>query len=210
MPRIVCISDTHNQHRALKIPAGDILIHAGDQSAGTGDLMQIEDFNAWMGTLDFKHKIVIAGNHDFLFQEHPTVIRRYAFNYTYLEDEAYEAEGLKFWGSPWQPAFFNWAFNLPRKGPELKTKWNQIPVDTSVLITHGPPYGYLDKTSRGELAGCEVLENKIHQLKRLKLHVSGHIHEGYGTYQLDDLTLVNASVLDNNYRLKNQPIVVDL
>lgn len=210
MPRIVCISDTHNQHNKLKLPKGDILIHAGDQSAGTGDLGQVVDFNAWMGSLDFQHKIAIAGNHDFLFQENATVIKKYTSNYTYLCDEAYECMGLKFYGSPWQPLFHDWAFNLPRDGHELKQKWQQIPDDTNVLITHGPPFGILDNTSTGQRAGCKLLLERIHQLKRLKLSCHGHVHEGYGTHKLDDLTIVNASVLNRKYTLLNQPIVVDI
>lgn len=210
MARLVIVSDTHNQHNAVKLPKGDILIHAGDQASGTGDLGQVVDFNAWMGSLDFKHKIVIAGNHDGLFQDHASVIRKYTTNYTYLCDESYECVGLKFYGSPWQPDFHWWYFNLARDGDELKQKWQAIPEDTNILITHGPPHGILDKTAAGENAGCKLLLERIHQLKRLKLHCFGHIHEGYGTHQLDDLTLVNSSVLNREYKLVNDPIVIDL
>ena len=28
--KIVCISDTHGKHRSLKVPDGDVLVHAGD------------------------------------------------------------------------------------------------------------------------------------------------------------------------------------
>lgn len=204
--KIVCISDTHNRHRALELPQGDILIHAGDQAEGRGSLEEIVDFNNWMGELDFKHKIAIAGNHDFIFQENWSVIKNYTSNYIYLKDEWYEAEGLKFYGSPWQPAFCNWAFNLPRGGTELAKKWRHIPDDTNVLITHGPPFGIGDKIPGVTNAGCKLLKSRVRELTSLKLHVFGHIHEGYGQEGI----FVNASVLDKNYKLNNSPIVVEI
>jgi Icc-related predicted phosphoesterase len=104
----------------------------------------IKDFDDWLGTLPHKHKIVICGNHDLCFEDNPKEARKLMKNAHYLEDETIEIEGLKFYGSPWQPEFHNWAFNLNR-GEEIKKKWDLIPNDTDVLITHGPPYGILDK-----------------------------------------------------------------
>jgi predicted phosphodiesterase len=41
--KIICISDTHNHHKDLKIPDGDILIHAGDMTC-VGGMDEIKDF----------------------------------------------------------------------------------------------------------------------------------------------------------------------
>jgi len=89
-------------------------------------------------------------------------------------------EGVKFYGSPWQPRFFDWAFNLDR-GEEIKKKWDLIPMDTDVLITHGPPYGILDLTHEGEKVGCEELMKAVLRVQP-KIHIFGHIHEAYGEY----------------------------
>src|SRR5262245_57714244 len=144
MPRIVCISDTHTRHEELEMPPGDILVHAGDLT-DLGDETDVVDFDRWLGTLPYPHKIVIAGNHDFLFERDPVRARRLITNAVYLQDSEVEVEGLRFWGSPWQPWFYDWAFNLAR-GEPLAAKWRLIPEQTDVLITHGPPAGICDTT----------------------------------------------------------------
>jgi hypothetical protein len=42
--KIVCISDTHGDHRKLEMPEGDILIHAGDYT-NHGKRQHVVDFN---------------------------------------------------------------------------------------------------------------------------------------------------------------------
>lgn len=146
--KLVCISDTHSLHRRLQsIPDGDVLIHAGD-CLGQGTLENIEDFNDWLGSLPHRHKIVIAGNHDWAFQETPELARQALTSAIYLEDSGVEIEGVRFWGSPWTPIFMNWAFMLGR-GEPLYEKWQLIPDDTDVLITHGPPQGIGDEVMFG-------------------------------------------------------------
>lgn len=206
--RLICISDTHNQHARLRIPDGDVLIHAGDMCRH-GDMQEVAAFGAWFGSLPHKHKIVIAGNHDFAFQRQDALARKFLPDgVCYLRDSGTEIEGVKFYGSPWQPWFCNWAFNLPR-GPELAEKWSRIPNDTDVLITHGPPADILDAMETGEHLGCKDLYERVKALN-LKLHVFGHIHEAYGQEQIADTLFVNACVCDENYRLINAPVVVDL
>ncbi len=190
MPRIVCVSDTHSFHRKTVVPDGDILIHAGDITLH-GELEAVEDFDRWLGTLPHRHKVVIAGNHDFCFQEKPERARPLLTNAVYLEDSAVTVEGLKVYGSPWQPEFGGWAFNLPR-GPELAAVWGKIPDDTDVLVTHGPPAGFLDRTNRGVHAGCADLLARVFQV-RPRLHVFGHIHEAAGVMEVGGITFVNAS-----------------
>ena len=190
MLTIVCISDTHGFHDHTEVPDGDILIHAGDLTKH-GTLGDVTDFNAWLGTLPHRHKVVIAGNHDFCFQHEPELARSRLTNCVYLEDEAATIEGIRFYGSPWQPWFFDWAFNLQR-GPEIAAKWSLIPDDTDILVTHGPPLGFGDVTYRGESVGCADLLERI-RVVRPKLHVCGHIHEAAGVARDGGTLFVNAS-----------------
>lgn len=216
--KILLISDTHNQHE--NIPSkfidnldGDIdmIIHAGDLT-GSGSRAQLKPFFEWYQKLPFKHKIVIAGNHDFFFEEAPEYeIESFLAEYpgvTYLNDSGVEIDGFKIWGSPITPYFCNWAFN--RVGDNIKKHWSLIPLDTNILITHGPIYGYLDKVGRfGK--GCEYLLETVKTLPDLKLHVFGHIHEGYGREHLESgAIIVNASLLNENYYMVNEPLTLEL
>ncbi|XKH00392.1 metallophosphatase domain-containing protein [Marinobacter nauticus] len=209
--RLVCISDTHSLHWQMPdIPEGDVLIHAGD-SLGQGTLDNIEDLNDWLGTLPHRHKLVIAGNHDWAFQTAPAHARAALSNATYLQDSGVEIDGFRFWGSPWTPTFMDWAFMLDR-GKPMQTKWAEIPENTDVLITHGPPMGFGDRVAMGfhdQSVGCLELLERIDQLA-LKAHVFGHIHEGYGEYRRGSTRLINASTCTEWYRPENPPIVLDL
>jgi len=196
-------------HRDVKVPDGDVLIHAGDIT-GQGELDTIHDFNEWLGELPHKHKIVIAGNHDFCFpMDSPEWGKEKLSNCTYLQDEFVVVEGFKIWGSPWQPWFGGWHFNLDR-GPQIKEKWDLIPLDTDILVTHGPPDDILDWCFRGNKAGCVDLLNHIRKMKNLKMHVFGHIHESRGVANKDGVKFVNASTCTLGYRPTNQPFVVEL
>ena len=214
--KIVCLSDTHNRHRQIEVPPGDILIHSGDATTN-GTLEEVKVFAGWFSELPHRHKIFVAGNHDWLFQREPAAAAAlFGRGMTYLQDSVAEIDGLKIYGSPWQPRFYEWAFNLFR-GAELAEKWRLIPDDIDVLITHGPPLGILDEvqTPHGSASheGCEDLFERIKTLAvegRLKLHVFGHIHGGYGTLDEFGVRFVNASSCDENYRLTNPPVVIDL
>jgi predicted phosphohydrolase len=208
--RIVCISDTHLAHERakIKVPDGNILIHAGD---GTyeGSVREITDFSRWLSHFHHKHKILIAGNHDWLFEKDPGLARAILSpSITYLQDSAIQIRDLKIYGSPWQPEFLNWAFNLPR-GHRLREKWNRIPRDTDILVTHGPPAGILDQTPDGEHVGCKDLREVVERIKP-KLHIFGHVHHGYGLKDLGGTKFVNASVCDEAYEPNHMPLVVDL
>lgn len=207
MIRIVAISDTHNRHRELAIPDGDILIHAGDFSR-KGQIEDLIEFNNWLSELPHKYKILVAGNHDFCFQVNPEESYKILTNAIYLQDEFIILEGLKIYGSPWQPWFFDWAFNLKR-GHELAAKWAMIPEDTHVVVTHGPPHGILDLTNTGKKVGCEELIKKI-KIVQPQLHIFGHIHESYGMLEQDGVQFVNASSCDVSYRAVNKPIMIEI
>ncbi|EMP56432.1 metallophosphoesterase [Marinobacter santoriniensis NKSG1] len=213
--RIVCISDTHSRHEEIEhVPEGDVLVHAGDCLA-YGSLSNLQDFDAWLGTLPHRHKIFVAGNHDTCFEDEPGLARKTVTNATYLEDSGVEIEGFKFWGSPWTPRFFDWAFNAKR-GPQLFEKWQKIPLDTDVLITHGPPKGILDTvTTRDgkQQVGCNDLLRRLSELKSLKAHIFGHIHGGYGTEVQGSsrkIRFVNASICTEQYEASNHPIIFDI
>ena len=180
--------------------------NAGDVTA-RGDLEDVKDFNTWLGTLPHPHKIMIAGNHDFCFERDPSTAQAMITNATYLQDSGVTIEGIRIWGTPWQPEFHNWAFNLPR-GEALRAKWGLIPSDTDVLITHGPPMGYGDRTFLLENVGCQDLTDAVERLTP-RLHVFGHIHEGYGVTQNEQTTFVNASMVDSWNRPTNKPIVIE-
>eukprot|EP01012_Entosiphon_sulcatum_P003705 TRINITY_DN11286_c0_g1_i1.p1 TRINITY_DN11286_c0_g1~~TRINITY_DN11286_c0_g1_i1.p1 ORF type:complete len:283 (+),score=22.61 TRINITY_DN11286_c0_g1_i1:528-1376(+) len=223
--RFVLISDTHGKHESLTIPEGDVLIHAGDFT-DHGQVSQLESFFTWLASVPCKHKIVIAGNHDVTLDSdfyeqkwkrfHKTKQSTEAAcdavrNCIYLRDSLVEVEGFKIYGSPYQPEFAEWAFNLPR-GPALRNKWSLIPEGTDVLVTHGPPMGHGDLCLFGGYrCGCEDLLKRIEEV-RPKLHVFGHVHEGYGITSAEGLPtlFVNASSCTFKYRAENRPLLIDL
>lgn len=205
--RIVCISDTHTRCRDVVIPDGDILVHAGDLTGG-GSLEELEGELDWLRSLPHRHKVLISGNHDFCFEREAEQARALCHGLVYLQDSAATIEGLRFWGSPWQPWFFDWAFNLQR-GADLRAKWDLIPEGIDVLITHGPPLGFGDSVVDGYDVGCADLLEAVRR-NPPRLHITGHIHEGYGRRQDGPTIHVNACLLDENYRPGNAPIVVDL
>lgn len=217
--KITFISDTHTKHNQLNeiLPGGDIIIHAGDISS-MGYKHEIQQFLKWYNNLDnYTHKIFIAGNHDWGFEREPKMCKELLDFYDkviYLEDnleligDNYQ-DTIKIWGSPWQPEFYNWAFNLPRGGEKLKEKWDLIPNDIDILITHGPAYGKVD-TIIGQYnnLGCELLSEKINQIKP-KIHVCGHIHSGRGYKYHEGTHFINASVLDERYYVSYKPFTID-
>lgn len=203
--RIVCLSDTHGLHGQARVPDGDLLLHAGDLTGRGREPELLASFD-WLRSLPHPHKVVIAGNHDFAL-EHPSPrIRRALEGLNYLRDEAVTLEGLTIYGSPWQPWFYDWAFNL-RRGPELQGVWARIPEHTDILITHGPPLGICDRTERGEAVGCADLLERVRQV-RPKLHLFGHIHEAYGSEVQGETLFLNACLCDLSYRPCQPPFVV--
>ena len=205
--RVVLTSDTHGEHDRLDVPDGDILLHGGDISK-QGTLDEIESFNRWLGTLPHRHKVLVAGNHDFGFQNMPAKAEALLTNCHYLLDEQIEIEGLKIYGSPWTPFFYDWAFQKPR-GKALRAIWEKIPAGLDFLITHGPPAGILDRTVRGDHAGCEDLA-AIVVGRQPRYHLFGHIHEAAGRQTIGTTTYLNASTVDLHYNPINPPFILEL
>ncbi|XP_020838472.1 metallophosphoesterase domain-containing protein 1 isoform X2 [Phascolarctos cinereus] len=230
--RFVCVSDTHSRTDPIQMPYGDVLIHAGDFTE-LGLPSEVKKFNEWLGSLPYEYKIVIAGNHELTFDQEfmadlikqdfyyfPSVSKLKPENYEnvqslltnciYLQDSEVTVRGFRIYGSPWQPWFYGWGFNLPR-GQALLEKWNLIPEGIDILITHGPPLGFLDWVPKKmQRVGCVELLNTVQRRIQPRLHVFGHIHEGYGVMADGTTTYVNASVCTVNYQPVNPPIVIDL
>lgn len=204
--RVVCLSDIHSHQRGIVVPDGDLLVVAGDLTK-RGGRDEIDAFDRWLCTLPHPHRVVIAGNHDFAFEQDPEA-RHWITGATYLQDEECTVGGVRIWGSPWTPRFFDWAFNLDRGAP-LRRFWDLVPTGIDILVTHGPPRGILDRTFRGEDVGCDDLRDAVLRI-RPRLHVFGHIHESHGELRQDGIHYVNASTCTIRYAPTQPPIVIDL
>ncbi len=211
MKNITLISDTHSKQGLLTndLIGGDIIIHGGDIMTSGYHKTEIKYFLDWFDKLNYNHKIFIAGNHDRFIENHPDEFRELLLDYpdiTYLQDDFVVIDDIKIYGTPWQPEFYNWAFNLKRDGIDIIEKWNLIPEDTDILITHGPPNGILDYVAQSTFhAGCNMLRKRVFEVKP-KLNIFGHIHQGYGLTTQNDIDFINASVLNEEYRYTNKPI----
>jgi len=223
---IDCIADLHGHFP--KLEGGDLLIVAGDLTA-----RDTEDgyykFNSWICDLDYKKKIVIAGNHDNLLQKNWSEYLEDDPCFEYLCDSGTEFEGLKIWGSPWtaqfpgiNPKCCAFTVNYGCDTEEwLAGYWAMIPDDVDILITHGPSKLMHDKTIDGENVGSSTLLNWVaNHYNTLKLHVYGHIHEGYGIWDQRKLqkefngkegtVFINCSHVNERYEPVNKPVRVIL
>jgi len=193
--RIVCISDTHGGHRRLEVPEGDVAIFAGDVLE-RGDLEALRDFDAFLGGLPHSEILVVAGNHDLCFEDSPGAAREALTNALYLQDESTELRGVRVYGSPWQPRLVAsetspFAFDR-RRGAALAEKWEAIPENVDLLVTHSPPKGVRDEIYTGEAIGCRALRERLEAVDPA-LHVFGHVHEHPGASRSDSRIYVNAS-----------------
>lgn len=216
--RFVCTSDTHNQtdRYNFQVPDGDVLIHGGDFTQ-VGCVKEVEHFADWLDTLPHPIKIVIAGNHELSFDpmtaSDPNIrerlIGRLHKSCTYLEDNSAVVSGIKIFGSPWQPLFGNWGYNLKR-GEECAAKWKEIPDNTDILITHGPPIGHGDRVRNGIRAGCVDLLQEIQLRVKPQYHIFGHIHEDAGVTTDGQTTFINASMCTLRYKPEQYPVVFEM
>jgi Icc-related predicted phosphoesterase len=217
---ITFISDTHGKHNEITkdLPGGDILLHAGDFMNSGWTEMEAIMFLKWFdGINNYDTKIFTAGNHDRWFELQPEEVQGILTGYKtidYLQDEelvlGFEGDTpIHIYGSPWQPEFYNWAFNLPRNGEEMKARWDAIPSNTDILITHSPPFGYLDIPGGQSIrVGCEMLRHRVDEIKP-KIHIFGHIHGSHGYYFNGHTHFINASVLNEQYKYTNIPMSID-
>jgi len=201
--KIVAISDTHMEESRVIIPKCDLLIHTGDCDIRTLD--HLKQLNSWFYNQPAKYKIFVAGNHDFYLERlNYHMVCDILHNCYYLFNNSIEIEGLKIWGSPYSPKFNNWAFMLDEEG--LSKIYSKIPEETDIVLSHAPPYGILDETDFCQThAGSVSLLKKIKEIQP-KLHIFGHIHEGYGKYTDYKTDYINASQMTSTYKLENKPI----
>ena len=242
--RITHISDTHNKHKQLdgKLPGGVLLIHSGDISS-LGRKHEVEQFIKWFGKQDYTHKVFIAGNHDMTFDREILLRNKLAHfegrteydtecaegkpewlvemlsnlpdNVYYLENSSIKLEGINIWGSPVSPSFgYGWGFNKDR-GHDINEVWSTIPMDTDIVITHSPIYGYNDRAQNtNQNVGCSDLYHRLHEVKP-HLHFAGHIHEGHGWGTIPykdewgDIYTFNGSTCNLRYEAINNPITFD-
>jgi len=204
---IVAISDSHQLHREVEVPPGDLLIHAGDFTMFSKSAAAILDFNDWLGELPHRWKIVVPGNHEFFLESEPDK-RRLIGNATVLINEGVEIMGLKIWGSPTTP-LYGGAFGRSSERDRVNV-YALIPDDTDILVTHAPPFGILDQAPGSEYhAGCPQLLDAVRRIKPV-IHIFGHAHGGYGSMDTPETLFLNAALPDAGYELSNPPHVFRL
>ena len=211
--KIAFVSDTHTLHNQIPLDSlgnGDIIFHSGDFTY-RGDNDEVELFLRWFSSLNYTYKVFIAGNHELGFEREKFVLpEEYkSKGVVYLQDELVTLEELNIYGSPWQPYFGGWEFNLPRNGWELEQKWKDIPQNVDILLTHSPVYGYLDLNREGIHCGCELLYERVKEIKPW-IHAWGHIHEAYGQKSIDGHEMLNTSIVDRSYRVSHRPVRMEI
>ena len=203
--KIAVISDTHTRHDKIgSLPKADILIHCGDilmvnrKYSKKNGIKKIKKFNDWLGTLEqFKCKIVIAGNHDKIFEDLTyEEIKKLISNANYLMNQKFELFGLKFFATPLsEESTHGNSANIAFQSEEFKEKVYDIAKDAGeidILISHGQ---------------CSELQS----LCKPKLHLWGHHHSLHGIKLTNVNTLsICASIMDEYYQLKNMPIYLNL
>lgn len=226
--KLVAISDTHDQHRKITIPECGILVVAGDFTCHREPIIErYTDFAQWLREQPAKHIVIVAGNHDTLFEKNNDLARSIFSDFHYLQDSGIEIEGIKFWGSPWTPEFAGWAFM--KQDQELKQYWDLVPEDIDVLITHGPvmadarsghipvfDWGVSSKTHAGSQSLLDIVDRICP-----KIHIFGHIHDGHGKWNLNngyfkqfnrkrDTDLYNVAVCNDFNEVKYEPTIIEI
>lgn len=179
--KILLISDTHGFHKQLMLPSEvDMIICSGDVTNQKNPAMNANEainFLEWYDKLNVQYKVLIAGNHDTSIEAGLVNPKHYG-TITYLQHEFVVIEGIKIFGSPYTPRFHNWAWNVDRG--QLSYYWDDIPKDTDILVTHGPPLGVLDFVSdwdgtKEHVGDAELLSAVLSVEPRI--HMFGHIHD---------------------------------
>lgn len=213
--KIAVISDVHNKWKKLQIEECDLLISCGDYSF-TGEWDIIKRFHTWLDEQPAKHIISLQGNHEKEveknFEKAKALVAGICPAIHFIEEGLIEIEGIKIWCSAVTPFFHNWAYN--RYGHEIQPHWDKIPLDTDILVTHGPPYGildtvnYADGTPKSEHLGCVRLYEKVLEVKP-DLHLFGHIHSAQGELHRNGTSFYNASICDEMYMPSNPVTYID-
>lgn len=217
--KVVCISDMHGQ-LDFKVPEADLLLIAGDlcpayreywRSLSMQEVWLDNDFREWLEEQPVKECVAVSGNHDWIWEKAPKRVIALNDNFHYIEDESIEMLGLKIYGTPVQPEFCNWAFN--KTEDQIKKHWDNIPEGLDILLLHCPPYGILDMTSHKKFEpvhiGCKHLAKRIKEVAP-KVIVFGHNHGEHGIVEEDGIKYINASLIDDEYKMVIKPIIIEL
>ncbi|KAL3857413.1 hypothetical protein ACJMK2_012087 [Sinanodonta woodiana] len=225
--RIVHVSDTHMMHNEILLPNANILVHSGDFSKASLSRLIFRssafeeltrEIDIYFEKVPIKHKLLVAGNHEVSFPGHSAnEIQSRLQHVTYLQDSSLEVEGIKFYGSPWTSnRWYSLAKAFTEDGRRLIRKWEKIPSDTDVLVTHMPPLNIGDLAAkiikvlsilRTEGAcrvcnkrhvdfdhwGCQLLLDTVLNRVRPKIHMYGHVHESNGVISKDGIVFSNAA-----------------
>lgn len=229
--RVVCLSDTHRWHEAVALPAGDVLVHAGDVlfkdrglaplrpwTGHSDGLAQLSEFNRWLERQPHAVKLFIGGNHDAVLAELGAErVRQLVPAGLYLCDELAHVvvpgapRPLRVYGNATthRGSSPNTAFQVRYDSPAERAAWRRIPSQLDILATHQTPHLPSSDASRACSLGAAVLA------RAPKLHVCGHFHNMHGGRRLAGaggapVALVNAAIMDNVYLPRQAPIVVDL
>jgi hypothetical protein len=201
--KVVAMSDLHGF--LPEVPPCDLLLLAGDICPVENHQIDFQaawldtTFRRWLGRQPARQVVGVAGNHDFIFERARGRVPA-DLPWAYLQDSGTTWEGLRIWGTPWQPWFYDWAFNLYE--PDLLPKWALIPAGTDVLVLHAPPFGYGDGVPERDggvrRTGSPGLLERIRAVEP-RLAVFGHIHEGRGEWRLGRTVLANVTIVDEGY-----------
>jgi Icc-related predicted phosphoesterase len=208
--RIVATADIHGF--LPEVPPCDVLVVAGDLTPTSDHDVRFQArwldtaFREWLERVPAAHVVAVAGNHDFVFERAADSVPDLPWQY--LNDTSCTIDGVRFWGSPWTPWFFDWAFNAPRDDADerfLTERYATCPADADVVVLHGPPAGFGDHTNRGADVGSTAALALLGRV-RPQVCVYGHIHEGRGAWELDGTDLANVSYVDSEYRPVDAPL----
>ncbi|WP_310496434.1 metallophosphatase domain-containing protein [Sandarakinorhabdus sp.] len=206
--RVTVISDTHCRHDEIVLPTGDLLIHCGDMfNLSTKAPEQILAMDEWFGKQKFAQILCTGGNHDRQLEAELSRQAQPFRNAHFLKDEIVEFRGLKIFGAPWVPELRTHAFF--RDPSALAAAWARVPPDIDILVTHTPPKGILDRSSRDRSLGCPSLAKELRRISP-RVHCFGHVHAAAGRQRLGKTLFINASSYDGNTGAMRPPVTFTL
>ena len=205
--KIVVISDTQGAHEKLGVLHGDVLIHCGDiETIFTVNPNAVAEIDAWFGRQRFDRIFCIGGNHDHVLERIVTAGEAPFRNATWLHEHAETFRGVRFYGASWVPMLSQMPFYATDDA--LGTAWSRIPDEVDVLVTHTPPAGVLDVSSRGQALGCPHLTARLSALSPA-LHCFGHVHRSAGSEVIGGTTFVNATSVNSQFELVHAPFMFE-
>jgi len=217
--KICAFSDNHEQ-LDFQVPPCDLLIIAGDFAPWKGDMFRQGawvngPFSNWLNEQPFGQCVITPGNHDCVFEKNRYLIVDLPRT-TILHEKEIMWNGLKVYGTSFQPYFCDWSFNRPDNEENLGKIYQNIPDDTDILVTHCPPFGFCDVVEgENDHLGSKMLSKRIGQMKENghvpKYHFFGHIHTGqHGGVEQDGTRYYNVALCDERYRMVNPVTEIEL